>query len=144
MIKRERKPSQVNLWWLTMTPVKRRYKSSQVLHFRYIVWRLLDYAFVMIINWKCISMTRSCFLYYNLCINSEFPHFFSFSVSPWPVWFCCFRCECCFDSKQQVQSAAMFNFDAKDFRGLVFCVQTTRKSSQVERNLRWNLNKLKL
>ena len=32
----------------------------------------------------------------------------------------------------------------KDLHRLVFCVQTTRKLSQVEKNLRWNLNKLKL
>ena len=36
------------------------------------------------------------------------------------------------------------NFDTKDFHRLVFFVQTTRKSLQVERNLRWNSNKLKL
>ena len=34
LIKRERKSSQVDLWWLALTPVKRRHKSSQVLHFR--------------------------------------------------------------------------------------------------------------
>ena len=35
----------------------------------------------------------------NLCI-SEFDHFPFFFIWPWPVWLCCFRCECCFDSKQ--------------------------------------------
>ena len=41
----------------------------------------------------------------NLCI-SESHHFFG-PLSPiwsWPVWLCCFRCECCyaFDSKQHL------------------------------------------
>ena len=35
-----------------MTPVKRRHKSSQVLHFRYIVWRFLDDTFLLIVHWK--------------------------------------------------------------------------------------------
>ena len=61
-------------------PVKRRHKSSQILHFRYV---------------------KDTFLLptINLCIT-EFDHFFIFSIWPWPVWFRCFRCECCFDSKQ--------------------------------------------
>ena len=40
--------------------------------------------------------------------------------------------------------AAMFNFDTKDFHRLVFRVQTTRKSWQVERNLRWNFEQAQI
>ena len=40
------------------------------------------------------------------------------------------------DSKQHRLNPRPFNFDTKDIHRLVLCVQTTRKSSQVERNLR--------
>ena len=119
-----------------MTPVKRRHKSSQVLHFRYIVWRFLVDTFVMIVHWKGVSKTRSCFLYYNLCI-SEFDHFIFFFfhlslaglallLSLWVLlWL---------KTTSTSPEGAMFNFDTNfdTFHRLVFCIQTTRKSSQVE------------
>ena len=70
-----------------------------------------------------------------------------------------FHLACYFDSKQHSASseAAMFNFGTKDFhritstcvslvpRRLVFCVQTTRKSSQVQINVcKWKIVELYL
>ena len=69
----------------------------------------------------------------NLCI-SEFDHFFSFSIWPWPVGFADFAVSVALTQNNGYGIPASrlhlrpscFNFDTKDF-------QTTRKSSQVER-----------
>ena len=69
------------------------------------------------------------------CVFLSWPFHFPPTIWSWPVWLCCLRCECCFDSKQHrlyPTLSAMFNFDTKDFHWLVLCVQTTHKSSQVE------------
>ena len=57
----------------------------------------------MIVHWKDQKMSQKHVhaSSINLCI-SEFDHFFSFSIWPWPIWLCWFRCECCFDSKQRI------------------------------------------
>ena len=49
-----------------------------------------------------------------------------------------------FKTTSTSSEAAMFNFDTKDFHRLVFRVQTTRKSWQVERNLRWNFEQAQI
>ena len=57
-----------------------------------------------------------------------------------PVWLCCFRCECCFDSKQHRlhPRPPCLILIPKTF------IDLCSNNSQVERNLRWNLNKLEL
>ena len=86
----------------------------------------------------------------NFC-TSEFDHFFLFT---WTfglgllVWLCRFRRECCFiqnnihffqghppKSKTQAFVQLPWQLDTKDLHRLVFCIQTTRKSSQVEKKL---------
>ena len=72
--------------------------------------------------------------------------FFSSSIWPWPVWLCCFRCERCFDLKQHrlhPRPPCLISIP-KTFIDLWFCVQTTRKSSQVERNLQWNFEQAQI
>ena len=74
-------------------------RKALELHFSHFsVWRFLDDTFLMIVHWKGISMQRHILASStNLCIISEFDHSF-FLI--WTVWFWCFRCDCCFDSKQ--------------------------------------------
>ena len=133
-----------------MTPVKRRHKSSQVLHFRSIVLRSLSYISYHSPLKRCLkdtsllplltcvfpSMTIYFFAYFALAGLACFLGNLALLLSLWVVlWF---------KTTATSSEAVMFNFDTKDFHRLVFCVQRTCKSSQVERNLRWNLNKFKL
>ena len=111
-------------------------RKALELHFSHFsVWRLLDDTFLMIVHWKGISMQRHILASStNLCTISEFDHFF-FShlaglVSMLSLWLLLW-----FKTASTLSEAAMFNFDTKDFHRLVFRVQTTRKSSQAERNL---------
>ena len=70
--------------------------------------------------------------------------FLLFSIWSWPVWLLSLWVLLWFKTTSASSEAAMVNFETKDFHRLVFCFRTTRRSSPVERNLRWNLNKLKL
>ena len=114
-----------------MTPwVKRRHKSSQVLHFRYIVWRFLDDTFLMIVHWKrCLKDT--ILLPLLTCVFPSlniFKKFFSFGLGRFGF--------VAFAVLIQNNIDSMFNFDIKaDFHRLVFSVQTTRKSSRIELKL---------
>ena len=36
-----------------------------------------------------------------ICVFPSLAIFFFLSIWPWPVWLCCFRCDCCFYSKQR-------------------------------------------
>ena len=101
----------------------------------YVFCRFVDDTFLIIRFLKRHVLPSSI----NLCM-SEFDHFFS-SIWPWPglalllsLWVLLW-----FKITSTSSKAAMFNFDTNDFHRLLFGVQTTRKSSQVERNLGWNL-----
>ena len=98
----------------------------------------------LILRWYTDSPLKRCLkdTSINLCI-SEFDHFFFFSIWPSPVWLSCFRdCECCFDSKQHQlhpRPPCLILIQQTSIDLCMFCVETNRKSSQVRRNLRWNL-----
>ena len=101
-------------------------------------------TFLMIVHWKGISMQRHILASStNLCIISEFDHFF-FSHLDGLVLMLSLWLLLWFKTASTLSEAAMFNFDTKDFHRLVFCVQTTRKSSQAERNLRWNFEQAQI
>ena len=109
----------------------RWHKSSQVLHFRYIVWHFLDHTFLMIVGVHSKTCLKDTFLLplLSCVVPSLTISFFFFHLAGVLLWY---------KITSTSSKDAMFNFDTKDFHRLVFCVQTTRKSSQAERNLRWN------
>ena len=99
----------------------------------------------MIVHWKDQKMSQKHVhaSSINLCI-SEFDHFFSFSIWPWPVGFADFAVSVALTqnngygipaSRLHPRPPCMFQF----------WYQRLSNNSQVERtDLRWNLNKLKL
>ena len=77
------------------------------------------------------------------CVFLSCPAFADLSKPSWPVWLCCLRCECCFDSKQHrlYPRPPCLILLPKTFIDLCFVF---KQLASWTGNLRWNLNKLKL
>ena len=104
-----------------------------------------DIIYIYIVHWKGVSKDTFLLPLLTFVLPSLTISFFSLGLL---VWLCRFRRECCFiqnnihffqghppKSKTQAFVQLPWQLDTKDLHRLVFCIQTTRKSSQVEKKL---------